>query len=338
MKVNLSMWRQAVTVMPRIEDREWHGLDFVSRWLVSTRFAAIVLTVIAALLAGLLAYRVASFNLAIWLLFAVALVFAHATNNLLNDLVDYRRGIDRGNYYRDQYGPQPLERGFKTMKQQLWYAAANGLIALAGGAVLVLLRGGMTLPLMAVGAVFVLFYTFPLKYLALGELSLLVVYGPLLVGGGYYLLTGSWDWRVVEASLPFALGVSATLMGKHIDKIDMDRAARVHTLPVVIGEVPARVVTVIMIVLQFVITAHLVLTGYFSIIMLIVLVTLPDLFKSVIPMYRKPKPKERPSWYPAERWPLWYVGSVFRFTRRFGSWYLLAILLDTAMRLLYGKV
>jgi len=337
MKVNFGMWRQAVTIMPRIEDEEWRGLDFVSRWLVSTRFAAIVLTVIAALLAGLLAFRVANFNPLIWAIFALSLVFAHATNNILNDLVDFKRGVDRDNYFRDQYGPQPLERGFKTAKQQFWYAAANGFLALAGGAVLVLHRGGMTLPFMAAGAIFVLFYTFPLKYFALGEISLLIVYGPLMIGGGYYLLTGGWDWNVVIASLPFGLGVSATLFGKHIDKIDMDREAHVHTLPVVIGEVPARVVTVVMIVLQFLITAYLVFIGYFTVVMAIVLVTLPDFFKSVLPMYRRPRPKERPDWYPADRWPLWYVGSVFRFTRRFGSWYVFAILLDTLIRLLYMK-
>ena len=335
MKVNFAMWRQAVTVMPRIDDQEWRQLDFVSRWLISTRFAAIFLTVIAVLVAGVLAFRSGVINFLMWLLMAVALVMAHATNNILNDLIDYKKGIDRGNYFRDQYGPQPLERGFKTPSQQFWYAAANGLIAAACGVTLILYRGGLTLPLMGIGAFFVLFYTFPLKYFALGEISLIIVYGPLVIGGGCYVLTGRWDWNVVVASLPFALGVSATLFGKHIDKMEMDREAHVHTLPVVIGEVPARVTTVAMIILQYLITAYLVIIGYFTPVMAVILIALPDFFKTLLPMYRKPRPAERPEWYPASAWPLWYVGSAFRFTRRFGSWYVLGVVLDTAIRLLF---
>jgi 1,4-dihydroxy-2-naphthoate octaprenyltransferase len=69
---------------------------------------------------------------------------------------------------------------------------------------LIYLRGGLTLILLGMGAFFVLFYTFPLKYIALGEIAVLVVWGPLMVGGGYYEITGIWDWNVVIASLPYA--------------------------------------------------------------------------------------------------------------------------------------
>ena len=47
---------------------------------------------------------------------------------------------------------------------------------------------------------------------------------------------GSWDWNVVLGSLPYALGVTGVIFGKHIDKIEVDLAKKVHTLPVVIGE------------------------------------------------------------------------------------------------------
>ena len=38
----------------------------------------------------------------------IGLIFAHATNNLFNDFTDYRPGVDKDNYFRTQYGPQPL--------------------------------------------------------------------------------------------------------------------------------------------------------------------------------------------------------------------------------------
>ena len=61
------------------------------------------------------------------------------------------------------------------------------------------------------GAFFVLFYTFPLKYIGLGEVAVLLVWGPLMVGGAYHVITGRWDWQVALASLPYALGTTTVL-------------------------------------------------------------------------------------------------------------------------------
>jgi 1,4-dihydroxy-2-naphthoate octaprenyltransferase len=102
---------------------------------------------------------------------AIGLVLAHATNNLLNDFIDYVRGVDKDNYYRAQYGPQPLEHGLMTKRQLLTYAAVTGLLALACGLILVAWRGPLALLLLGLGAFFVLFYTWPLKYIGLGELA-----------------------------------------------------------------------------------------------------------------------------------------------------------------------
>ena len=68
-----------------------------------------------------------------------------------------------------------------------------------------------------------LFYTWPLKYIGLGELAVIIVWGPLMIGGGYYVITGQWSWKVVLASLPYALGPTTVIFGKHIDKHDPTR-------------------------------------------------------------------------------------------------------------------
>jgi 1,4-dihydroxy-2-naphthoate octaprenyltransferase len=182
---------------------------------------------------------------------------AHGTNNLLNDYTDYVRGVDKDNYFRAQYGPQPLEHGLLTKRQLLTYAAVTGLIAVAAGVILIWYRGGWTLVLMAMGAFFVLFYTWPLKYIGLGEIALMLVWGPLMVGGGYYVLTGAWDWNVALAGLSYSLGVAAALMGKHIDKLDMDAAKHVRTLPVLLGDRLARYTTLCFIALQFLLVVYL---------------------------------------------------------------------------------
>jgi 1,4-dihydroxy-2-naphthoate octaprenyltransferase len=329
------MWWKAATVIPRLDADEWRGLDFVAKWLVSTRFAAVILTLISAGVAGILAYRIVNINVGIWILMIVALVFAHASNNLINDIVDYTKGVDRGNYYRAQYGPQPLEHGFMTRRGMILYAGINFAIAAAAGAALVDYRGGLTLLLMILGIVFLGFYTYPFKYYGLGEVSVFIVWGPLMIGGGYYVLTGVWDWQIILAGLPFAIGATLVIFGKHIDKVEMDREKRVHTLPVIIGERAARKAAIGLVALQYAAVIWLVAAGYFTPVVLIVLISLPLFFRSMLPMFSRPKPGQRPEDYPADAWPLWFVGSAFVYTRRFGLLYLSGLILDTVLRRIF---
>lgn len=337
MRLDTRMWAKAVMAMPRIEDGEWAALDFVSKWLVLTRFAAIILTLISSAVAGILAYRVENIDVAVWLLLTVALVFAHAANNLLNDYVDFRKGVDRGNYFRAQYGPHPLDRGFMSERALLAYALANLAVALAAGAALVAYRGGLTLPLMLAGLFFLLAYTWPLKYLALGELSILIVWGPLMISGGFYVLTGVWDWGAFAASLPFGIGATLVIFGKHIDKCDMDRAKGVRTLPVVIGEAPSRAVAIALVACQLLLVGGLVAFGGFTPAVLIVVFALPRFFRVMLPMYRRARPETRPEDYRQESWPLWFVGSAFVYTRRFGLLYIAGLAADTAIRRLLAQ-
>src|SRR5207248_9411438 len=82
-----------------------------------------------------------------------------------------------------------------------------------------------------------------LKKRGLGELDVLLVWGPLMIAGTYYSATGSIPWQVWPASVPYGLLCTAVLMGKHIDKLPWDAAAGVRTLPVILGEAGARALT-----------------------------------------------------------------------------------------------
>src|SRR5262249_39859587 len=85
MPMNVAMWLQALRVIPRLSRDEWARLDLISRWLVAARGAVLVITFISCGVAGLLAIRDGGFDAGLWALATVALLFAHATNNLLND-------------------------------------------------------------------------------------------------------------------------------------------------------------------------------------------------------------------------------------------------------------
>ena len=340
--MNLAMWKKALTVIPNVSKEEWDKLDFVSKWLIATRAAVLVMTLLSAVLAGLFAWHDHfKVNLGSWLLLALGLVLAHAANNIFNDYTDYTRGVDKDNYYRTQYGPQPIADGLMTKRQHLTYFAITGLLALACGLVLIFTRHNdpVIWILLGLGAFFVLFYTWPLKGLALGEVSVLLVWGPLMIGGGYYVLTGVWNWNVTLASLPYVLGVTTVIFGKHIDKLLIDKAKKIFTLPVLIGEKAARYAVLAMMILPYGLVLYLILTGYFTVVLGLVVLAIPTLLK-LYPQFLKPKPETRPEAFPEGQggWPLYFAPQAFVNTRAFGTWFMLGLVLDIILCLVFPKL
>ena len=152
-----------------------------------------------------------------------------------------------------------------------------------------------------------------------------------MVGGTYYVVAGRFDWRVAVASLPFALGATAVLFGKHIDKIAADSGKKIRTLPVLLGERVSRYVTIAMLVSQYLLVGYLVGIRYFSLVMVLVLGAAPTL-KLALRAYRHPRPNRPPRELPAGVWPLWFVAFAFVHTRRFGLLYVVALFADVVLR------
>ena len=120
-----------------------------------------------------------------------------------------------------------------------------------------------------------LFYTWPLKHIALGELAIFLIWGPILVAGVYLVLAKDFTpavWQVALAGVPFGLSVVSINLGKHIDKSAEDKKKKVGTLPVVIGEKAARYVNMAVIALIYLVILYLIfITHYFTPVMLLVL-------------------------------------------------------------------
>ncbi|WP_439101442.1 prenyltransferase [Congregibacter sp.] len=321
-------WWQALTTVPRLNPGQWQTLALPVRWLLAVRSSVLFMTLMSAALGGLLAWRDGQGDLALWLLCMLGLMLAHATNNLLNDLTDSARGVDSGNYYRNQYGIHVLEDGLMSRNQFYGYVALTGGAALLVGAYLIVARGGLTLPLMAAGAFFVLFYTWPLKYIGLGEPAVLMVWGPLMVGGSYYVTTGEWSNASAWLGLLYGIGPTTVLFGKHIDKMEMDRAKGVRTLPVLLGQRGARRATQLLLVSQYLGCAWLVASGKEHWVLAIVLLSVPALLRALKALQHS-KPEERPEHYPTQIWPLWFSAQAFGHTRQFTSLFIAALLIAT---------
>jgi 1,4-dihydroxy-2-naphthoate octaprenyltransferase len=320
------MWGMALRVIPRLTKEEWNKLDIVSRWFIATRSAVLIMTFLSAAIGGLAALYDGKFNACLWTVCAFGLVMAHATNNLLNDLVDQFRGVDSGNYFRAQYGPQVLEHGFMTPAKLLLYIVFTGTLACLCGAYLIWARGSFALWLFLAGSFFLVFYTYPLKYLGLGEPAVLAVWGPLMTGGSYFIASGEWSWGACLLGLTYALGVTTVLFGKHIDKLDDDKKRKIGTLPVRIGEKAARLTVIVLTILQYIAVVYLaVFLGRY---LLLLALFSAGLFIQTVKVYSAPRPAEPPKDYPEGTWPLYFVAYAFLHNRRFGLLFLLGLVLD----------
>lgn len=333
--MNFSMWQKALTVIPNVSKSEWDSLDLVSRWLISTRAAVLVMTAMSAVLAGLFAWRDNSFDLLPFTALIFGLILAHAGNNLLNDHVDFARGVDQKNYFRTMYGPHPLENNLMKRREHIAYFLFTVLLAFACGLYLAWHNDFNPLMwfLLGSGAFFLFFYTWPLKYLALGEIAVFLVWGPLMVGGGYYVITHRWDWNVLIPSMIYALGVTTVIFGKHIDKIEIDKEKRIFTLPVLLGEQASRWIVIGMMILPYLLVFHLIATGGVTPLMLATLFALPRL-RQIMPALLQPKPAERPAEFPEGQggWPLYFAPLAFWHNRTFGSLFILGLLADIILK------
>ncbi len=321
------MWGKALRIIPRVTNDEWRQLDFVYKWLIATRSAVFVMTVFSAVIGGLLAFGDHHFD---WLRFGlcvVGLVFAHATNNLINDLTDTWRGVDRDNYFRTMYGPQPLERGLWSIKQMLYVITITGLIAVASGIALIALSGIGVLWLMLIGGFFVLFYTWPLKLIGLGEPAVLAVWGPLMVGGTYYAITGDWSWNAALIGTIYAIGPTTVLFGKHTDKLVEDKAKGIHTLPVILGETNARLAVIGLIIAQLILIVGLVTIHILDYPMLIIILSIPIVVQTT-KVFLQPRPKQKPADFPAEIWPTYLAALAFRCNRVTGGLFSLGLVIS----------
>ena len=204
MSINFAMWRKATSTLVRMDNKqEWEALDVVSKWLIATRSGVTTVTLYSCTIAGLLALRSGSFPWLTWLICTVGLFLAHGANNLLNDYTDYTRGIDNDNYFRTQYGVHPLVQGFWDKKTQIRWFVVSGVLALLAAlfAILETQFDPVVIGLCIYGALMLLLYTYPLKYFALGELTIFLIWGPIMIGGVYFVLTRQWSWNVALAGI-----------------------------------------------------------------------------------------------------------------------------------------
>ncbi len=324
--VLLRRWR---TILRGCNLPDVESADFLSRWLVISRACVLSMTVTSGLIGVLLA--VGAGGGSDWIaavLSVLGIAFAHLSNNLINDWTDSRMGVDTEDYPRAHYSTHPILGGLATPKALV---AAASLLTFVDLLIMVYLASAKGPPIVyfaVAGLALSLLYTVVLKRIALGELTALVVWGPLMIVGTAYAVSGVLSWRLVLASLPYGVIVSAVLVGKHMDKIDADRAARVRTIPAVIGLPGAALLLKVQAVLFYVLVGLLIALGITGPWIAVTVFALPRLVRAWR-RWSAEKPSEPPEGWTV--WPLWYVGWAMLFNRLAGLLLVCGLLLDVVV-------
>ncbi len=295
----------------------------MQHWLVMTRAAVLIMTVCAALIGVLLATVDGHFFADRLFALLVGLTLAHATNNLINDWVDHQQGVDRNNYFRQQYGVHVLEDRLIGKRSFLSITAVTGAGALICAIYLYHVLGDAVFYLTLAGGFFVVFYTWPLKHFGLGELAVLLVWGPLIVAGSYYVMSGSMSATVIAISLLSGISPTLVIFGKHMDKRTHDVEKAIHTLPVIAGEDRSRQICLALLTTQWLMITVMAAMG--NLWLVACLIALPGLYP-LIKALRTRAPNTKPDDYPDSVWPLWFAALAFRYTRDFYLALLLGLL------------
>lgn len=155
--------------------------------------------------------------------------------NYVNDAEDYARGSDTA----ARVGPRrATAAGLVTTGQMRAAGAVAFGLAFAAGIYLIA-RGG--LPVLALGLVSIasgVAYTagrYALAYTGLADLFVLVFFGPVAVGGTYYVQALSLPTWVPIAGLGPGFLATAILLANNVRDVEEDRAASKRTLVVRFG-------------------------------------------------------------------------------------------------------
>jgi len=321
----LGLWVGAFAGFYRPGVEEVRRLDAASKFLYSARSVILVISAQAAIIAGLLALGARRFDPLDFVLVLAGFVAAHMISNLSNDYFGYKRGHDTPDSPRMRYTVHPLASGVLDSRTLLTGLAIVSAIGLSIMAFFIIERGWMAVAFAAAGITLLFLYDaapVPLKSIGLGEPAVFLVWGPLMIGGGYAVIAGEISRAAFLASVPYGLGVMSILVGKHIDQMDFDVGRRIRTLPVLLGERAARALNTATIALIYAVTAALVALGQLTPFAAVIAVAFPRAWQAMRLMSR-PRPARAPEGYIG--WPLWYHRACLTHNRLFGWLYILGL-------------
>lgn len=207
----------------------------VAIWIVAARPKTLWAAVAPVLIGVAMAYADGVFHPLSAALALLGAIWIQIGTNFYNDYADFKKGADT----KDRKGPLRVTQAGLVSPEAIKRATivAFGLAVVAG--VYLMVRGGW--PIIIIGVLSIIsgiLYTggrYSLAYLGISDLFVLVFFGPVAVGGTYYVQALTITPSVLIAGLAPGLLAVAILLVNNIRDINEDRAANKKTLIVRTG-------------------------------------------------------------------------------------------------------
>ncbi len=258
----------------------------MSSWLAACRPKTLTTSLVPIGVGAALSY--AAYGALRWDLNILALlssVMIQIGTNLINDAYDFKKGADTA----ERLGPQRLAMTEKVSANTILKAGIGCFIAAMLLAIPLVIAGGWPLILIGIASLIAGYaYTggpYPLAYLGLGDLFVVIFFGWIAVSGVYYLNTGLWEIYPWIAGSHVGFLATVLIAINTVRDQNTDRKANKKTMAVRLGAAGARLEIALLAIIPFIIGFYWVSQGL-KWAFLLPLVTLPMAVSLIRKVYR----------------------------------------------------
>jgi 1,4-dihydroxy-2-naphthoate polyprenyltransferase len=210
----------------------------LGKYIIATRPWSFTMSLISVSVGTLLAAQAGPISWTWYVFTAVGITVFHAAANVINDYFDTRYQIDQQDSPTAKYRPQPILSGMLTPRQLLGEAVVLFALTFVIGMSAAVFLSWHILWIGVVGFLTSVYYTaspIKFKYRALGELAVLLIWGPLMVEGAYAVQRQALSGRALIISIPFGVLVALVLFANNMRDMAYDSRQNVTTLGTILG-------------------------------------------------------------------------------------------------------
>ncbi|XP_022900314.2 ubiA prenyltransferase domain-containing protein 1 homolog [Onthophagus taurus] len=260
------------------------GLMKISSYILALRPWSWSGSLMPTLLGSTLAYKNLNdttdgtdFNYITLLLTLFTVVCVHGAGNLVNTYFDFIKGIDtRKSDDRILVDHILTKDEVVSLGALLYFFGCIGFILLAALSpakmehLALVYFGGLSSSFLYTGGI-------GLKYIALGDVIVLTIFGPVAVLFAFMSQTGRLEWATIYYAIPLALNTEAILHSNNTRDSEHDKRAGIVTLAILIGHTASHVLYAFLLFIPYImfVVASMKYSKWF----VLPLVTLPNAFK-----------------------------------------------------------
>lgn len=205
-------------------------------WFIVTRPWGYALSIMPSLLAVAYVFyenSLTPINVNWWygILAVIASPILQAGGNMMSDYYDYKNNVDRAGTLGSQ--TMLVSKQFEP-KEVYWYSVTLMII---GNLIGLYLAINTSLNLLWIGALGIIgsYFYFFMKYRALGDLNIFIIYGQLLSLGTYLVLTDTLGWKILLVAIASGLLIVNVLHANNTRDISHDKASGIKTTAMLLG-------------------------------------------------------------------------------------------------------